>query len=347
MVHRDTGNRRTHETLALRMFVMETTGVLSSRRRLAHARYQPVERKRLSEFIALMKPRVMLLAVFAALVAMMIAPIQLDPLRASVAILAIVAGAGGAGVLNMWYDADIDSVMIRTARRPIPLGTVSPMEALVFGLVLAGAAVAVLAFATNLMAAGLLAFAIFFYVVVYTVWLKRRTPQNIVIGGAAGALPPMIGWASATGSVGVESVVLFFIIFLWTPPHFWALALNRGDEYARAGVPMLPVVAGKATTVRQIFVYSVVLAPVSVLPWALGFAGPMYGVTAVACSAIFVVLALRLRNSSSDDRRAASRLFAFSIVYLFVLFAALLADDIGGPWSSTPAARPVPTRSSL
>jgi protoheme IX farnesyltransferase len=318
---------------------METTGVLSSRRRLsrltAHTCYLPAEHKRVSEFITLMKPRVMLLAVFTALVAMTIAPIQLDLPRASVAILAIVAGAGGAGALNMWYDADIDSVMIRTARRPIPLGTVSPMEALVFGLVLAGAAAAVLAFVTNLIAAGLLAFAIFFYVVVYTVWLKRRTPQNIVIGSAAGALPPMIGWASATGSVGLESVILFFIIFLWTPPHFWALALNRGDEYALAGVPMLPVVAGRTATVRQILIYSVVLAPVSVLPWAFGFAGPIYGVTAVACSAIFIALAWRLRNSGPDDRRPATRLFAFSIVYLFVLFAALLADDIGGPWSST------------
>jgi protoheme IX farnesyltransferase len=331
---------------------METTGTLSSRRRLSgltggtsssHARYLPAERKRLSEFITLMKPRVMLLAVFTALVAMMIAPVHLDPLRDSVAILAIVAGAGAAGALNMWYDADIDSVMIRTARRPIPLGTVSRMEALVFGLVLAGAAVSVLAVAANFMAAGLLAFAIFFYVIVYTVWLKRRTPQNIVIGGAAGALPPMIGWTSATGSIGVESVILFLIIFLWTPPHFWALALNRTDEYARAAVPMLPVVAGRTATTRRILVYSVMLAPVSLLPWALGFAGPLYGATAVTCGAIFVVLALRLRDSRPDDRQAASRLFAFSIFYLFVLFAALLADDTCGPWSSTLSAHPVST----
>jgi protoheme IX farnesyltransferase len=332
---------------------METTGVLSSRRRLSgltggtsssDARYLPVVCERLSGFIALMKPRVMLLAVFTALVAMMIAPVHLDPLRDSVAILAIVAGAGAAGVLNMWYDADIDSVMIRTARRPIPLGTVSPTEALVFGLVLAGASVAVLAVAANLMAAGLLAVAIFFYVVVYTAWLKRRTPQNIVIGGAAGALPPMIGWTSATGSIGVESVILFLIIFLWTPPHFWALALNRSDEYARAGVPMLPVVAGRAATTRQILIYSVMLAPVSLLPWALGFAGPLYGATAVACDAIFVAISFLLHSSSPTDRHAASRLFAFSIFYLFVLFAALLADDIGGSWSSTLSVWPVPTQ---
>jgi protoheme IX farnesyltransferase len=332
---------------------METTGALSSRRRLSgltggtsssDARYLPVVCERLSGFIALMKPRVMLLAVFTALVAMMIAPVHLDPLRDSAAILAIVAGAGAAGVLNMWYDADIDSVMIRTARRPIPLGTVSPTEALVFGLVLAGASVAVLAVAANLMAAGLLAVAIFFYVVVYTLWLKRRTPQNIVIGGAAGALPPMIGWTSATGSIGVESVILFLIIFLWTPPHFWALALNRSDEYARAGVPMLPVVAGRTATTRQILIYSVMLAPVSLLPWALGFAGPLYGATAVACGAIFVAISFRLYGSGPTDRHAASRLFAFSIVYLFVLFAALLADDIGGSWSSTLSAWPVPTQ---
>jgi protoheme IX farnesyltransferase len=317
---------------------MATSGARAFRRRLsgliAHAGYPAVERDRLSEFIALMKPRVMFLAVFTALVAMMIAPVQLDPLRASVAILAIAAGAGAAGALNMWYDADIDSVMIRTARRPIPLGAVSRMEALVFGLVLAGAAVAVLAVATNLVAAGLLAFAVFFYVVVYTVWLKRRTPQNIVIGGAAGALPSMIGWTSVTGGIGVEPVILFLIIFLWTPPHFWALALNRTDEYARAAVPMLPVVAGRIATARRILIYSILLAPVSLLPWLLGFAGLLYGATAVTCGVIFVVLALRLCDSGPDDRQAASRLFAFSIFYLFVLFAALLAD-ICGPWSST------------
>ena len=263
-----------------------------------------------------MKPRVMLLAVFTALVGLIIAPGDLDPLLGSIAVLAIAAGAGAAGVLNMWYDADIDAVMTRTAMRPIPRGKVSRVEALVFGLVLAGSAVAVLALAINVKAAALLAFAILFYVVVYTVWLKRHTPQNIVIGGAAGALPPVIGWAAATGEIGLEPLILFLIVFLWTPPHFWALSLNRTDEYARAGVPMLPVVAGRAATTRQILIYSALLVPTSVLPWALGFAGTIYGVTALICGAIFIVLALQLSRSSEADRRAAHRLFVFSIFYL-------------------------------
>src|SRR5271170_2468160 len=203
---------------------------------------------RLPYFLTLMKPRVMALAVFTAFVGMMVAPSRIDPLLGFVAILAIAAGAGAAGVLNMWYDADIDAVMTRTAARPIPRGSVSRIEALAFGLVLAGGAVFVLGIAANLKAAALLAFAIFFYIVVYTAWLKRSTPQNIVIGGAAGALPPIIGWAAATGDVGVEPLILFLIVFLWTPPHFWALALTRVDEYARAGVPMLPVVSGSAAT---------------------------------------------------------------------------------------------------
>ena len=294
---------------------------------------------RVPDFVALMKPRVMLLAVFTALVGLMIAPGHLDPLLGSIAVLAIAAGAGAAGVLNMWYDADIDAVMTRTAMRPIPRGTISRAEALAFGLVLAGSAVAVLGLALNVKAAALLAFAIFFYVVVYTIWLKRHTPQNIVIGGAAGALPPVIGWAAATGEIGLEPLILFLIIFLWTPPHFWALSLNRTDEYARAGVPMLPVVAGRAATTRQILIYSVLLVPISVLPWALGFAGTIYGAAAVVCGAIFIVLALQLRRSSEADRRAAHRLFVFSISYLFVLFAALLADSGGDRWSSTLSAR--------
>jgi protoheme IX farnesyltransferase len=281
------------------------------------------------DFFALMKPRVMLLAVFTAFVGLTIAPVHLDALSGAIAILGIAAGAGAAGALNMWYDADIDALMTRTARRPIPRGRVSRTEALAFGLVLACSAVAVLGIATNVKAAALLAFAIFFYAVVYTVWLKRRTPQNIVIGGGAGALPPMIGWAAATGGVGLEPLILFFIIFLWTPPHFWALSLNRMDEYARAGVPMLPVVAGKVETRRQIVIYSVILAPVSMLPWALGFAGAVYGAVAATCSTVFVVLALQLTRSADTDRRAAHRLFAFSIFYLFVLFAALLTNSGG------------------
>jgi len=287
---------------------------------------------RLADFVTLMKPRVMALAVFTALVGMMIAPVRLEPLLGSVAILAISAGAGAAGVLNMWYDADIDAVMTRTARRPIPLGAISRSEALAFGLVLAAGAVAVLCLVINVKAAALLAFTILFYVVVYTAWLKRSTPQNIVVGGAAGALPPMIGWAAATGEIGLEPILLFLIIFLWTPPHFWALALTRADEYARAGVPMLPVVAGRAVTTWQILIYAVLLVPVSALPWALGFAGAIYAATAVGCGAFFVALAVRLHRRS--DRRDASRLFVFSIFYLFVLFAALLADHSAGRASS-------------
>ena len=225
--------------------------------------------------------------------------VDLDPLLGSIAILAIAAGAGAAGVLNMWYDADIDAVMTRTAGRPIPRGKISRAEALAFGLVLACVAVAVLALALNVKAAALLAFTIFFYVVVYTVWLKRQTPQNIVIGGAAGALPPVIGWAAATGDIGLEPLVLFLIIFLWTPPHFWALSLNRADEYARAGIPMLPVVAGRAATTRQILIYSVLLVPVSLLPWALGFAGAIYGATAAVCGAIFLALACATEQEPS------------------------------------------------
>jgi protoheme IX farnesyltransferase len=279
---------------------------------------------RLSDFFALMKPRVMLLAVFTAFVGLTIAPGKIDPVLGFVAILAIAVGAGAAGVLNMWYDADIDAVMTRTARRPIPLGKVSRTEALSFGLILAGGAVAVLGLALNLKAAALLAFTIFFYVVVYTAWLKRSTPQNIVIGGAAGALPPVIGWAAATGDVGVEPLILFLIVFLWTPPHFWALALTRVDEYARAGVPMLPVVAGRGATAKQILAYSLLLLPVSILPWAFGFAGGVYGAVAGITGAIFIALAVQLRRSRGVNQHAAHRLFAFSIFYLFLLFAALL-----------------------
>ena len=280
---------------------------------------------RLPDFITLMKPRVMALAVFTALVGLMVAPARPDPLLGLVAILAIAAGGGSAGVLNMWCEADIDAAMTRTARRPIPRGTVTRLEALAFGLLLAGGSVLALALATKLNAAALLALAIFFYVVVYTVWLKRSTPQNIVIGGAAGALPPVIGWAATGGEFALEPFVLFLIIFLWTPPHFWALSLNRTEEYARAGVPMLPVVAGRAETTRQILVYSTLLFPISLLPWALGFAGTIYGVTAIVCGVTFFTLALKLVRSGEADRRSAHRLFGFSILYLFVLFAALLA----------------------
>jgi len=271
----------------------------------------------------------MMLALFTALVGLSCAPVRLDPLTTAMAVLAIAAGAGAAGVLNMWYDADIDAIMSRTAMRPIPLGKVSRFEALVLGLLLGGFSVVALALATNLMAAALLAGTILFYVVVYTVWLKRATRQNIVIGGAAGALPPVIGWAAATGDVGLEPVALLLIIFLWTPPHFWALALNRTDDYARADVPMLPVVAGRAATTRQILIYSGLLALASELPWAVGFAGVIYGVTVAICGALFLLLAFQLDRSIGPDRRPAHRLFVFSIAYLFVLFAALLVDHGG------------------
>jgi heme o synthase len=288
---------------------------------------------RVSDFVALTKPRVMMLAVFTALVGLSIAPIRLDPLTTLVAVLAIAAGAGAAGVLNMWYDADIDALMTRTATRPIPLGKVSRFDALVFGVVLGGFAVVVLALATNLTAAALLSCTILFYVVVYTAWLKRITRQNIVIGGAAGALPPVIGWAAATGNVALEPLALFLIIFLWTPPHFWALALNRADDYARAGVPMLPVVAGRAATTRQIVIYSSLLVPASALPWLLGFAGTLYGAFVTICGSFFVLLAVKLHRSIGADRRAAHRLFVFSIFYLFALFAALLIDHGNGSFS--------------
>jgi heme o synthase len=320
-------------TRSSEMNVKSIAGQLGERRALAlssDSAHPLADHWRVSDFVALTKPRVMMLAVFTALVGLSSAPSRLDPLTTFAAVVAIAAGAGAAGVLNMWYDADIDAVMTRTAMRSIPRGKVSRLEALVFGLVLGGFAVAVLALATNLTAAALLASAILFYVVVYTAWLKRATRQNIVIGGAAGALPPVIGWAAATGDVGLEPLALFLIIFLWTPPHFWALALNRTDDYARAGIPMLPVVAGKAATTRQILIYSGLLAVASELPWMLGFAGTIYGAIAAIGGALFLLLALQLNRSIEADRRAAHRLFVFSIVYLFVLFAALLIDHGSG-----------------
>src|SRR5882672_3763774 len=340
---------------ALRLFELNTTALIFERTRSSEMNVKSIagqlgERRArfalssdsahpladhwtVSDFAALTKPRVMMLAVFTALVGLSSAPVRLDALATFAAVLAIAAGAGAAGVLNMWYDADIDAVMTRTAMRPIPRGKVSRFEALVFGLVLGGFAVAVLALATNLTAGALLACTIAFYIVVYTAWLKRATRQNIVIGGAAGALPPVIGWAAGTGEVGLEPLTLFLIIFLWTPPHFWALALNRTDDYARAGVPMLPVVAGRAATTRQILIYSGLLGLASELPWVLGFAGTVYGAIAAICGALFLLLAGQLNRSTGADRRAAHRLFVFSISYLFVLFAALLIDHGGDSFS--------------
>jgi heme o synthase len=284
------------------------------------------------DYIELMKPRVMSLVVFTALVGLMVTPGHLHPVLGFAALLCIAIGAGAAGALNMWFDADVDAVMSRTARRPIPAGRVLPREALAFGMTLAFGAVVVLGLVTNWLAAALLAFTIFFYVAIYTMRLKRATPQNIVIGGAAGAFPPMIGWAAATGTIGLESVLLFLIIFVWTPPHFWALSLWRGEDYARAGIPMLPVVAGYPETRRQILLYSIVLAPVGASPWLLGYAGLLYGLTAIAGGALMILLAARIKVLGDADvgDRAAKRLFGVSILYLFALFAVLLIDDLLG-----------------
>jgi protoheme IX farnesyltransferase len=280
------------------------------------------------DYIELMKPRVMSLVVFTALVGLLIAPGHVHPMVGFTALLCIAVGAGAAGALNMWYDADIDARMTRTAARPIPAGRVAPGEALAFGLTLAVGSVVVLGLLVNVIAAALLAVTVAFYVVVYTMWLKRRTPQNIVIGGAAGALPPVIGWVAATGSFAVEPVLLFAIIFFWTPPHFWALSLYRTEDYARAGIPMLPVVAGALETRRQILLYTLLLAPLGVAPWLLGYAGLSYGIVAVATGAIMIALALRVR--AEEDRAhahaASKQLFGFSILYLFLLFAMLLVD---------------------
>ena len=280
------------------------------------------------DFFALLKPRVMALSVFTAFVGLVAAPGIINPAVAVTAILAIALGAGAAGALNMWYDADIDAVMSRTSRRPIPSGRVMPAEALGFGLVLSALSVLALGMLAGYLAAALLAFTIFFYVVIYTMWLKRSTPQNIVIGGAAGALPPVIGWAAATGSVGLESVILFLIIFFWTPPHFWALALFKAGDYDAAGIPMMPNVAGEASTRKQILAYSLMLAPVGVAPWLSGFASGAYGLASAALGAGFVWYAWKALAAPDAGMRNAKALFAYSIVYLFVIFAVLLGDSI-------------------
>jgi len=281
------------------------------------------------DYIELMKPRVMSLVVFTALVGMVLAPGHVHPVIGLTALLCIAVGAGAAGALNMWYDADIDARMVRTAGRPIPRGRVTPGEAAGFGFTLAVFSVVSLGLFVNVLAAALLAFTIFFYVVIYTIWLKRSTPQNIVIGGAAGALPPVIGWAAATGSVAIEPLVLFLIVFLWTPPHFWALSLYRADDYARAGVPMLPVVVGATETRRQILRYTLVLAPVGVAPWLLGYAGAVYGIAAMLAGGAMVALAIRVRGEARGHT-ASKQMFGFSILYLFLLFAMLLVDRMAG-----------------
>jgi protoheme IX farnesyltransferase len=286
----------------------------------------PVLAGAVGDYVALLKPRVMSLVVFTAFVGMVLAPVPVHPVIGLTALICIAVGAGAAGALNMWYDADIDGVMQRTRTRPVPAGRVTAGEALTFGMILSVGSVAVLGVLVNWVAAALLAFTIFFYVVVYTMWLKRLTPQNIVIGGAAGALPPVIGWAAATGGVSFESLVLFLIIFLWTPPHFWALSLYKAGDYAKAGIPMLPVVAGLAATRRQILVYSLVLALSGLLPVVIGMATAVYGIAATLLGAIFVALAWRVYRIGDADRhmQPARQLFSYSMLYLFLLFVALL-----------------------
>lgn len=285
---------------------------------------------RIEDYFALLKPRVMSLVVFTALAGMLLAPGGVNPVIGLISILCIAVGAGASGALNMWYDADIDARMSRTANRPIPTGRVTRDEALGLGLVLSGFSVCLLGLAANWVAAGLLAFTIFFYAVIYTMWLKRLTPQNIVIGGAAGAFPPMVGWAAVTGGVSVESCVLFLIIFLWTPPHFWALALYKQGDYAAVGIPMLPNVAGNAATKTQILVYSVILVATSLLPLVIGQAGWIYGVVAVGAGAWFLWAAWQLFRTRDDKamKLAGRGLFTYSLSYLFVVFLALLADHL-------------------
>jgi protoheme IX farnesyltransferase len=282
----------------------------------------------IGDFVALMKPRVMSLVVFTALAGIVLAPEPMHPVLAVIALICIAVGAGASGALNMWYDADIDALMQRTAGRPIPRGRIAPEEALAFGVVLAVGAVSTLGVLVSWAAAALLAFTIVFYIVVYTMWLKRRTPQNIVIGGAAGDFPPMVGWAAATGSVSIESILLFLIIFMWTPPHFWALALYRARDYERVGVPMLPVVAGPDETRKQIVIYSALLVPLALLPALIGLGGALYTLVAILLGGVFLARALsvyRTREGREADR-AAKQLFGFSILYLFGLFAALLIE---------------------
>jgi len=285
---------------------------------------------RVGDFIALLKPRVMTLVVFTGVAGVVLAPggfgfgAALHPFLALVAVFCIAVGAGAAGAINMWYERDIDAVMLRTRGRPLPQGRVEPAEALSFGVVLTVLSVGLMGVALNWTAAALLAFASFFYVFVYTIWLKRRTPQNIVIGGAAGAFPPMIGWAAVTGGVSLESVMMFMLIFLWTPPHFWALALYRNEDYKRAGVPMLPVVAGEKATRLQILLYTLLLTPFVAAPWLMGLCGTVYAAGAFVLHGIFVLAALRVwRDAEYQSARA---MFGYSIVYLFMLFALMMAD---------------------
>jgi protoheme IX farnesyltransferase len=307
---------------------MQATGVETEIGRIG-----PAESS-VGDFVQLMKPRVMSLVVFSALTGMVVAPGSIHPVLAIIALLAVTIGAGASGALNMWYDADIDARMARTAARPIPRGRLTRDEALSFGAVLAVFSILTLGVLVNWTAGILLAVTIAFYLFVYTMWLKRRTPQNIVIGGAAGAFPPMIGWAAVTGSVSIESVLLFLIIFMWTPPHFWALALYRCRDYERVGVPMLPVVAGPAETRRQIWLYSLVLVVLALVPSFIGMAGVAYLIAAVGLGAMFLYLAWRVRKITEgrEADAAARHLFGFSILYLFLLFAVMLVEHLARLW---------------
>ncbi|SFU62285.1 protoheme IX farnesyltransferase [Methylobacterium sp. 174MFSha1.1] len=282
-----------------------------------------------ADYFALLKPRVMALVIFTALVGMTVTPSHVNPVIGAISLLMIAVGAGASGCLNMWWDADVDAVMTRTRTRPIPAGRIQPGEALSFGLTLSVGSVLVLGLAANWLSAGLLAFTIVFYAVIYSMWLKRSTAQNIVIGGAAGALPPMIGQAVVTGSIGIEGTILFLIIFIWTPPHFWALALVKAGEYARAGIPMMPNTAGPDSTRRQILAYSVLLAPLGLAPVFLGFGGMIYGVVGLIGGLAMVALSVQVlrRREGEAANKAAMSLFGFSILYLFLLFSALLAEQ--------------------
>jgi protoheme IX farnesyltransferase len=291
----------------------------------------------LSDWFALLKPRVMTLVVFTGLIGLLVAPGHLHPVLAFTAVLCIAVGAGACGAINMWYDRDIDALMRRTRNRPIPAGRILPGEALGFGATLAVASVVMMGLAINLAAASVLALSIGFYVFVYTMWLKRRTPQNIVIGGAAGAFPAVVGWAAVTGSVDLVPLILFAIVFFWTPPHFWSLALWANDDYRRANVPMLPVVAGAKETRRQIVLYSLLLVPLSLAPWAVGFSGPLYATAATLLGIGFLLCVWRVARDrqnaagvSLTNDAPARAAFKYSIIYLFVLFAALAVDRLAG-----------------
>jgi protoheme IX farnesyltransferase len=283
---------------------------------------------RVRDYIDLLKPRVMSLVVFTGWIGVLIAPVHLHPFKAALAVLAIALGSGAAGAINMWYERDLDALMARTRNRPLPAGRVAPDDALGLGVLLSMFSVLLMAVSTNLVAAALLTAAILFYVFVYTIWLKRRTPQNIVIGGAAGAFPPMIGWAAATGDVSAVGIALFLLVFLWTPPHFWALALYRSEDYRRAGVPMLPVVAGPRETKRQMVIYTLLLLPVALAPTLLGAVGWVYGVVALALSLGFIGHAIAVWRTADDETAfgTARRMFRYSLIYLAAVFAALPVD---------------------